>query len=84
MFSAVPDCLAFAISRSGNWEPRHEVNVVYDEQGTILVAAAVAEGADEPVALEGERSEAFDVSDEITEDDLGARAALFGGRWPMR
>ena len=48
-----------------------KLNVVYDEQGTILAAAVVAEGADEPVALEGERSEVFDASDEIGRDDLG-------------
>jgi hypothetical protein len=54
-----------------------KVNVVYDEQGTILVAAVVVEGADEPVALKGERSEVFDVSDDIREDDLGGLVQRF-------
>ena len=46
------------------------VNVLYNEQGTILAAALAAEGDDKPVALEGERSEVFDAPAEITEDDL--------------
>jgi hypothetical protein len=54
-----------------------KVNVVYDEQGAILVAAVVAEGADKPVALDGERSDVLDVSDEIRQDDLGGLVQRF-------
>ena len=59
------------------WGPVMRVNVLYDEQGAILAAAAVTEGGDEPVALEGERSEVFNVPDDITEHDLAALLQRF-------
>ena len=53
------------------------VSAVYDEQGTILAAAVVTEGGDELVALEGEQSDVFDVSDEVAGDDLAGLLQQF-------
>jgi len=40
------------------------LNIVYDDQGSILAAAVVGEGGDQPVVQEGEYADEFDLPEE--------------------